>query len=522
MHTRSTTKSLRALIRMLLCVVLSTVAAPALLADDDIVEGEAILELNPSATIEEILTDYGLVLLDGIPQWKIYLVELPAAADPVAVLAALEDDPRLDEAEPHRRFETPEGVQISIPDLDFTYTPDSYVQQPAVPQIHAAEATARYTGAGVIVAVLDSGVDFQHPALRPNLVLPGRDFAGGDGTGREQDNGLDDDLDGLIDESSGHGTFVAGLIRLVAPDARILSVRVLDSDGKGTGFTVARGILFALESQADVINLSLGMEVESAVLEEALKAAKQQGAVVVAAAGNRGVQSVDFPASSARTVAVAAVDGNGVRAPFSSYGSEVDVSTPGVDLLSTFSGSIYVDWSGTSFATPLISAAAALMRERYPSLGVDQLVPLLAQSAQPDGNGPALDGLMGAGVADLDALTQTTADDRSSLRVTEMPAGATLSWSPVLGATSYDVIRGDLSVPVHAPWPQGQGYNDLGDVTCLAAQHTGTDGVGFPDPTLPAPGEGFFYLFRVHGDDVGYDPVAEDEPRIVSTGDCQP
>jgi subtilisin family serine protease len=320
----------------------------------------------------------------------------------------------------------------------------------------------------------------------------------------------------------------------VAPDARILPVRALETDGQGAAFDVAGAILYAVESGADIINLSDTMLHEARSIEQAIESARDAGVVVVAAAGNRGEQIVEdlegcksFPAYRDEVIAVAAVDENLVKADFSDYGAGVDLSAPGVGLLSTF-GEIpgcdgtggnpesvdFAVWSGTSFAAPLVAGAAALILEKYPCLTPAEVRDLLMQTAQPDNNPPELAGLMGAGVLDLDALTSALTGDRCSLKAGASPGGTVLSWSPVLGASIYDVARGDVAGLVVSD------QVDLGPLTCIAEDLAATDTAFAPDAAIPGSGEVFFYLFR---DDVSGGSYGDDGSghlRVPGATDC--
>ena len=170
-------------------------------------------------------------------------------------------------------------------------------------------------------------------------------------------------------------------------------------------FDVARAILYAIEAGAGVINLSDTMLHEARSIEKAIEAAADAGVVVVVAAGNRGEEIVvdleegckSFPAYRDEVIAVAAVDANLIKADFSDYGSAVDLSAPGVDLLSTFGQTLACDvmggepanvdfaaWSGTSFAAPLVAGAAALILEKYPCLSPGEVRDLLMLTVQPD------------------------------------------------------------------------------------------------------------------------------------------
>lgn len=244
-----------------------------------------------------------------------------------------------------------------------------YINQEAFAQINLPTdlpGQNNAQGDGVIIAVLDTGVDLSHPALK-NRLLSGWDMV-------SDDNLPNDEGDGL---GWGHGTHVTGILAKVAPQSQLLPVRVLDSNGRGNTFTLAYAIEWAVKQGADVINLSLGAESDSRVLREAIQQAISQGVVVVAAAGNLNTTEPQFPASYPDVIAVTAVDSANHKAEFANYGLRwVDLAAPGVGITSTMvgpQGSGYASWSGTSMSTPFVSGALARLRQTQPNVSVLQL-----------------------------------------------------------------------------------------------------------------------------------------------------
>jgi subtilisin family serine protease len=170
----------------------------------------------------------------------------------------------------------------------------------------------------------------------------------------------------------------------VAPEARLLAGRVLDSDGRGDMLSVASGIYWAMEKGARVINLSLGSLSQSDMVQAALEDAENAGVVCVAAAGNWGTEYPrEFPARSSHVLAVAAVDEDRQPAPFSSYGTHIAVSAPGVALRSAYVGGGYVLWSGTSMSAPLVSGSAATLIALHPSWGKGEVRKRLSETSDP-------------------------------------------------------------------------------------------------------------------------------------------
>jgi subtilisin family serine protease len=501
------------------------------------VSPELLIELTPYATIETILVRYDLTLIDSITRWNMHRVAatVPPGADPEPVVDALaelmDEDPDIDEAEAHRIFEDPEAVQVSLPDLGLISTRGEFRKQPATLAVKSEAAHQRFTGAGVTVAVIDTGMSLAHPETASQISATGADFAAGDGTAQAQANGLDDDEDGLTDESLHHGTFVAGLVNLIAPDAVVLPVRTLDAEGRGSAFSLAKGIQFAVDNGADVISLSESMLHGSRPVEQAIEDAIDANVVVVVAAGNRGLPIVDatvvdecrsFPATHPEVIAVAAMDSGLAKADFSDYGPDVHLGAPGVDIVSTYGDTGFGEWDGTSFAAPIVAGAAALLLEKYPGLTPLEVRDQFMATAQPDNNPPEFAGMTGAGVLDADALTASLTSDRSSVKVSDDFTGTTLSWSPVLSASHYDVARGDVANLRRTGADEEQ--IDLGPLTCIADALTQTDTAGIPDGALPAPGQVFFYVFRddAPGGEGGgsYGVSDEGDERIAGATDC--
>ena len=225
----------------------------------------------------------------------------------------------------------------------------------------------------VKVAVLDTGVS-PHEDL--GALLPGYDF-------------VQNDTD--PSDLHGHGTHVAGIVAAirnstgvagVAPGVGIIPVRVLDANGSGLISSVIAGIGFALESKANVINLSLGSTTDVPALKNAITQATLSGVLVVAAAGNSGLSNaVSYPAAYPDVLAVASTTRSNAVSSFSSRGSYVDIAAPGSSILSTYNNGSYVYMSGTSMASPHVAGAAALLFAAHPQASPLQVSQALCQSA---------------------------------------------------------------------------------------------------------------------------------------------
>ncbi|GCL46305.1 S8 family serine peptidase [Microcystis aeruginosa] len=269
--------------------------------------------------------------------------------------------------------------------------------------VNAPEAWARgYTGQGVVVAVLDTGVDRNHADLAGNIWTNAGEIA---------NDGLDNDGNGYVDDVYGwnfangnnntldgnsHGTHVAGTIAAgnngfgatgVAYNSRIMPVKVLDDSGSGSYSGVAQGIRYAVDNGADVINMSLGGGSTDSAVQSALQYASSSGVIVVMAAGNEGAAQPGYPASSATSwgLAVGAVDSSNQMASFSnragSNSSMRYVTAPGVQVYSTLPNGGYGFLSGTSMAAPHVAGVVALMLSANPNLTDAQVRQIITDTA---------------------------------------------------------------------------------------------------------------------------------------------
>jgi type VII secretion-associated serine protease mycosin len=272
-------------------------------------------------------------------------------------------------------------------------------QQWALDAMHTEQAWRTTKGAGITVAVLDTGVEADHPDLVGN-VLPGKDmigFGAKDGDPEWAHHGTS--MAGII-AAHGHGPGNADGVMGIAPEARILPVRVILEDddparakARSTrGNALAEGIRWAADHGADVINLSLGDDSASAHPEpaedEAIQYALKKGSVVVASAGNGGAKGdrISYPAAYPGVIAATAVDKYGTRASFSTRRWYATVSAPGVNVVIADPDHKYYEGWGTSAASAFVSGAVALIRAAHPGLTPAQIKKLLEDTAR---NAPA-------------------------------------------------------------------------------------------------------------------------------------
>ena len=276
-----------------------------------------------------------------IGQSDLYIVDLPPHASEKAVAARLAHHPHLEFAE-----------------LDYLVTPDFVPNDPQygsawhLPKIGASSAWDSSQGSGIIVAILDSGVDGAHPDLSSRMVA-GWNFY---------------DNNSITSDVFGHGTKVAGTasaitnnavgVSGVAGQSRIMPVRVSDTNGYAYISTIAKGLTWAADNRARVANISFNVA-GSASIQNAAQYMKNKGGLVVVAAGNNGTDQNYMPTTT--LIAVSATDGNDFKTSWSNYGNFVSMSAPGAGILTTTWGGGYGSVSGTSFASPLTAGVVALM-----------------------------------------------------------------------------------------------------------------------------------------------------------------
>lgn len=249
----------------------------------------------------------------------------------------------------------------------------------AVPEQTAAGSQNTTAAKPVILAILDTGVDVNHPDLKDRLV-----------PGTNTTNPLKSTRD-----SEGHGTHVAGIAAastnnglgvagIAGANVKIMPIKVFEGDG-GSDVSISDGIIWAADHGAKVINMSFGTFYKSTVLNDAIDYAYEKGVVMVAAAGNWASEEISYPAALSKVISVSAINKQNQLADFSSYGPMIDVCAPGEEIYSTFwdpyKGSTYTELSGTSMASPMVAGVAAAMLAKRPQLNNEEVRQILEASA---------------------------------------------------------------------------------------------------------------------------------------------
>jgi thermitase len=386
----------------LVCLIIWGGSAFAYSGRIHFVANELVCRMLPGYTIDSVNAEFGTTIKSRQIQTDCYLLIIPQGQNAESLAVQIEAYVGVDFCRPNFYLAAPEGLQRSSPfdDLQAKIPLDS---QKAALTTKLAAAHVLADGDAVNIALIDGGVNFSHPVLAtiPDQIISRWDYLDSDPLAYDEPGG----------SCSGHGTFIAGLLHLVAPAANINVYRVLDTGGVGDGFNIASAVLQAIDDSCKVINLSLGMVGVHDALDEALKLAKQQNVLVVASAGNDSTDlnvTFPFPASRTYCLAVAALDTLNQKAAFSNYGTKVAVCSPGTEIYSIFLDSTYATWEGTSFAAPFVTGLAALLLSVDSTLTWEQLDTAITQHAiNIDSLNPGLEGLLGTGLIDLVASLES-------------------------------------------------------------------------------------------------------------------
>ena len=350
-------------------------APPVVHETGEVVPGEVIVKFRDAAASDDVARARGLDIAAAVGTAG---QALPAVASTRGrsveeVLVELRADPAVEYAEPSYRVQLLDDGAVAAVSVNDPQTAGQY----SLDRMRVRDAWSLSKGGSGIVAVLDTGVQADHPDLS-GRVLPGRDIVNNDS------NAADD---------NGHGTWVAGIIAAKPNDGygiagiswsdKILPVKIMNSSGTGSTSALVSGIIWAADHGATVINMSVGGFPYSQAVQDAATYAWNKGAVLVGAAGNNNREESFYPASLEHVISVSATQPQDEFSHWSSYGPAVDVSAPGSSVLTTnciASICPHPEWgshtyiSGTSFATPNVAGVVALIRARNPTWTPQQVV----------------------------------------------------------------------------------------------------------------------------------------------------
>jgi subtilisin family serine protease len=352
-----------------------------ILDEENALRGEAILRFSSNAAFESFVRTaraLGVDVLGAIPRLRTIRVGF---GEPAELLESLEGIGQED-------FNLAPNYAVVVPQIPELNDPNS--QRPLVPFRQGALEWLGVSdnaswGQGVVVAVLDTGID-PHSTFREGQVS-------------------NSDLNGSVTlgDAFGHGTAVASLIAGndpgapgIAPATSLLSYPITNADGYSDSFTMAQAIFDAVDSGAQIINISLGSQGDSPLVREAVQTAIRNDVIIVAAAGNEGVQSVSYPAAYPGVIGVGAIDATGQVVYFSNTGEGINIAAPGVGVLSAWNGDSAIQFSGTSASTPLVTGALAAIYSQNPNSSFAKATELLLEYSNEAGP-PGVDPLHGYG-----------------------------------------------------------------------------------------------------------------------------
>jgi subtilisin family serine protease len=420
-----------------------------------------ILQSQSLTQAQAACQTYGLTMVSTIRQPDTYLVQLTTAVPPTVLQQWVNGDPNVKHLELDKNVAVPENVLINTPYIPAmpvtTYATDAhlvqlygttawlgYVQQPAMYATNASTIIQPNTsGLGMVVAVIDTGIDSQNPILRSSLV-PGYDFTrnvagyASDLADINQSTAaileqstatslasiqvvrLNQSTAAMLDQSTaamldsnplpshfGHGTMVAGLIHLFAPTAKIMPLKAFNADGTANVSNIVAAIYYAADHGARIINMSFELSDSSDALLRAIKHATRKGVICIASAGNEGQETLVYPAAYGNVIGVGAVNQQSQMSSFSNHGSDiVSLAAPGEALITTYPGNHYAAAWGTSFSSALVAGTTADLLS-----AIDQnLSPLMRagdlQRAVSRANACGSAGSLGAGCLDMNQAMQ--------------------------------------------------------------------------------------------------------------------
>ena len=361
-----------------------------------------LLQLQPGTDINAIAQRQGGRVVEQVPGTNTFVLE-SLRSDDTDFHQRLQGDngvSTLEDDSPVLAPEPAQGDPFHFP-IDFAATASPAFDTALRSQIDAPAGSFGRSkqNSPIVIAVLDTGVARSHPALVGHL-LSGTSTLYTTGPAQSEE----EVADGTNNKGVGHGTMIAGIIARLAPSVKILPIRVLNSDGTGTTLSLIRGIRYALDHGAKVISMSCEFKQKSDALQDAIHDVQDHGAILVASAGNDNTQYAPYPAGDSHVIAVASVESDNTKSFYSNYGSWVSVSAPGTGIESTWWQGGYAKWSGTSFATPCVSAEAALLFADTPSTRPDDIRKIIQNSSLSlDSLNSSYSGKLGKGVIQIQA-----------------------------------------------------------------------------------------------------------------------
>jgi len=353
----------------------------------------------------------------------------------------------------------------------------------------------------VVVAVIDTGIDYTHIDLAANMWKDKAGHYGYDFWDNDNDP-MDDNINGyegtqwVPNLQIYHGTHVAGVVGAVMDNGigiagvaqvKLMAVKAMNDSGEGTDVTVAEGIQYAVDNGADIITMSLGVETSTTALRTAIEYAIDHRVVLTAAAGNDGSSTVSYPAAYPEVIAVGAIDSGSNRASFSNYGYELDIMAPGTNIFSTKPTDTYQYLDGTSTATPFVAGVAALLLSMNPGLTPYEIGWAINNTASRLG-GAGWDSLTGWGL--IDASAAIAAVSGPSTAIVDYPS--TITANEVL--TVKWVVTGTGSLEISQTYLKWGYSEDSMDHVSPTFTGTTPDSFSVDNVTAPSASNGTLYM----------------------------
>lgn len=419
--------------------IMSSTATPDQVSGSEISSDEVLVRFRRNTSKESIARCMGALnatIKSKIENLNTLVVSVPSEKG-VESLSRFGSCPNIRYVEPNY------PVQIA----DVIPSDPNWGNQYGLINIRAPQGWSFTTGSSsIIIAVIDTGIDLNHPDLASKLVQ-GVDLFNNDAIPQD-DNGHGTHVAGIAAAISNNGIGIAG----VSWGAKLMPVKVLNASGNGAYADVANGIIWATDHGAQVINLSLGGSNPSQTLQGAVDYAIARGVILIAAAGNTGANQVLYPAHYTDVIAVAATDNSNTHAGFSNYGPEIDLSAPGVSIYSTSIGG-YGYRNGTSMATPYVSGLAAILRG-IPGNASPSSIAQQMQSTALDLGSSGWDDFYGFGLIQMDAAIQLVWVEPTNTSISMNPPGgfvlpptfpSTLTVTPL--PTQTEAVAATATVP---------------------------------------------------------------------------
>lgn len=366
-------KSLRWLLAFVLFVQLAFASSPTPFI---------YAELRTTTTPQAIATQYSLTLLDATSDGVFAQYQAASSTQASAVISQMASNPNIVTAEARDSASpTTPGKGGTIPivgDRAALVSANSQLLQ----LINWSPTLAAADGREVRVAILDTGLaNFAGGSLW-GKVITSQNFVEPNLLAIDRPLGTDSDGDGLVDEGVGHGTMVASVIDVVAPKTKFIIGRVANSDGYSDAWNVVKGIKFAIDNGAEVINLSLASTERSRFIANAIRYAEARGVIVIAGLGNDNVPEAYFPAKISTVVSVAGLSADGAKTSKSNWSTSTEVCAPGFSVVTLDENGNLTQWSGTSCATAFVSATIADVLRRTTTKLPSQIRTALQTSGQ--------------------------------------------------------------------------------------------------------------------------------------------